>query len=73
MKKKDLAELKNKSVDSLKKEIERVVKEKNDAKIDRDINKTKNVHRILKLRRDIAQIKTILALKQFVEKSEHAN
>ena len=73
MKKKDLAELKNKSVDSLKKEIERIVKEKNDAKIDRDINKTKNVHRILKLRRDIAQIKTILALKQFVEKSEHAN
>lgn len=68
MKKKDFLEFKNKTIDSLKKEIEKLAREKNEAKIERDMNKTKNVHTIISIKKNIAQIKTLINQKSFSEK-----
>lgn len=68
MKNRDFEQLKNKSVEALKKEVERLVHEKNDAKIERDVTKAKDTHRISKIRRDMAQIKTLIGEKLFLEK-----
>ena len=69
MKSRDFEQLKNTNVEALKKEIKRLVKEKNDAMIERDVTKAKDTHRISKIRRDMAQIKTLISEKKFAEKS----
>lgn len=68
MKSRDFKELKNKSVEALTKEVEKLIKEKNDAKIERDMSKAKDTHKISKLRRDMAQLKTLISEKLFLEK-----
>lgn len=69
MKNKDLKELKNKSTEALKKEIARLITEKKEAMVERDIKKTKNAHKTLKIKREIAQIVTLINEKSFAEKS----
>lgn len=68
MKKKDLQDLKTKSIEFLKKEIQNKMKSKNEFKIERDTNKAKNVHKIRALRREIAQITTLINEKAFTER-----
>ena len=72
MKPKDLKELKTKSLESLKKEIERLTRAKNEAKIERDMSKTKNVHHLSKIKKDIAQLLTLTGEKSFAEKKVKA-
>lgn len=70
MKKKNLEELKNKSIKQLKDIISDLEKEIMTAKIERSQSKIKNVHAVNRKRRDIAQIKTIKQAKVFLEKKE---
>ena len=72
MKNKDLKELKIKSAEALKKEIAKLIGDKNEAKIERDVAKAKNVHKTAKIKKDIAQILTLINEKSFAEKSESA-
>ena len=69
MKSKDLKEFKNKSAELLKKEIVRLIGEKNEAKMERDVKKAKNVHKILALKKSVAQIMTLVNEKAFEQNS----
>lgn len=60
MKKKDLAEIKSKTIGQLLKHITDLKKEMVGINIDMSLGKTKNVHEVSKRKRNIAQIKTIL-------------
>lgn len=73
MKKKNLEELKNKSVNQLKEMVNNMEKEIITGKIEREQSKIKNVHAINRKRKDIAQIKTILQAKFFIDKKENQN
>ena len=68
MKKKDLEELKNKSIDNLKKYIRDSRKDLINKGLEQDLSKVKNVHIASQLKKDIARAKTILNIKQLMEK-----
>jgi len=70
MKKKNLEELKNKSVKQLEDIVSGMEKEIITGRIEREQSKIKNVHALNRKRRDIAQVKTILQAKLFLEKKE---
>ncbi|OGD92531.1 50S ribosomal protein L29 [Candidatus Curtissbacteria bacterium RIFCSPHIGHO2_01_FULL_41_44] len=67
MKNKDLNELKNKSIENLKKIIADQEKEEKQTRLKLKIGKIKNVHLANQKRKDIAKIKTIIAEKNFME------
>lgn len=68
MKKKDLTEIKSKTISQLLKSVADLKKEMVGLKIDMSLGKTKNVHEISKKKRNIAQIKTILNQKLALDK-----
>lgn len=63
MKKKDLENLKLKSILDLRKEITSLKKDEAVFKIDLAMGKVKNVHTLSQKKRDIAQVATILTFK----------
>ena len=73
MKRKDLEELKIKSIYDLKKKIIDLEKEKVSANLELKMGKLKNVHQLMQKRKDIAQVKTILAQKLFLDQKETKN
>ena len=70
MKKKNLEELKTKSVSQLMEFISTLEKEIITGKIERDQSKVKNVHAINQKRKDIARAKTIVKAKMFALETE---
>jgi ribosomal protein L29 len=73
MKKKELEELKTKSISDLKKKILDLEKNKVIANLELKMGKSKNVHEFNQKRKDIAQAKTILAQKLFAAQKEVKN
>lgn len=69
MKKKDINELKNKSIDQLKKMVVQTEAEIVKAKVQNEQEKTKNVHMLRAKRKDIARFMTLLNFKNLVEKN----
>ncbi len=65
MKKKDLDEIKTKSISQLEKRLEELEKEKTNNLLELKMGKIKNVHLVNQKKKDIARIKTILRLKLF--------
>lgn len=63
MKKKELNELKAKSIAELTKKLTELQKEKVNTQLEFKMGKLKNVHLIKQKRKEIAKIKTILSLK----------
>lgn len=72
MKKKDLTELKTKGIGDLKKKIAELEKEKVSTLLEQKQGKLKNVHEVMKKRREIARIKTILSLKLLSQEAQDA-
>lgn len=70
MKKKELDEVKSKSINELKNKISQLQKEKINAVLELKMAKVKNVHIVKQFKKDIAQVKTILNLKLFLDKSQ---
>lgn len=71
MKKKDLAELKTKSISQLTKMIADLEKEKVKVQLELKMGKIKNVHLVKMRRKEIAQAKTILSLKRILARREN--
>lgn len=63
MKKKELNELKAKSIAELTRKLTELQKEKVNTQLELKMGKLKNVHLIEQKRKEIAKIKTILSLK----------
>ncbi len=63
MKKKELNELKAKSIAELTRKLTELQKEKVNTQLELKMGKLKNVHLIKQKRKEIAKIKTILSLK----------
>jgi len=72
MKKKELDEIKSKSISELRNKISQLEKEKINALLELKMAKVKNVHAVRGIKKDIAKVKTILNLKLFLEKSQAA-
>lgn len=70
MKRKDLQELKTKSLKDLSSRIGQLQKQKITNLLELKMGKLKNVHSIKKIRKEIAQLKTFSALKSFKEAVE---
>ena len=70
MKKKELDEIKSKSISELRNKISQLEKEKINALLELKMAKVKNVHAVRGIKKDIAKVKTILNLKLFLEKSQ---
>ena len=70
MKKKELDEIKSKSISELKNKISQLEKEKVNAILELKMAKVKNVHIVKHIKKDIAKAKTILNLKLFLERSQ---
>ena len=70
MKKKELDEIKSKSISELKNKISQLEKEKVNAILELKMAKVKNVHIVKRIKKDIAKAKTILNLKLFLERSQ---
>jgi len=69
MKKKDFDDLKTKSIHDLGRKIRELEKEKISALLELRMGKTKNVHVVKQIKRDIAKTKTIFNAKLFIQKS----
>lgn len=67
MKKKDFTEIKNKTPEELHKLAVEKEKELATTLIEQKLGKTKNVHLPNKLKKDLAQIKTVLLLKKMTK------
>nr|AKQ04873.1 hypothetical protein [uncultured Microgenomates bacterium Rifle_16ft_4_minimus_8177] len=63
MKRRDLSEFKTKGISDLKKKIADLKKQNVESLLQIKMGKTKNVHEVLKTRKDIAKLETILRLK----------
>lgn len=63
MKRKELSQLKSQSIDEIKKKLKERQKEKTEELINLKMGKTKDVHVTSKIRKDIAQLKTIVSFK----------
>lgn len=70
MKKKDLQDIKTKSINDLKNKVSDLAKQKTNSLLELKMGKVKNVHAVKKIRKDIAQIKTIARLKFLMEKGD---
>lgn len=70
MKKRDLNDLKAKSLNDLKKVLGDLQKEKTEKAIELELNKLKNVHAKNLVRKNIAQVKTFITLKKMTQKLE---
>lgn len=70
MKRKDLQDIKTKSVKDLKNKISDLEKQKTNSLLELKMGKVKNVHTVKKIKKDIAQVKTIARLKFLMEKNE---
>lgn len=70
MKKKDLNDLKTKSVQDLNKKFSEIEKNKVNELLELKMGKTKNVHAGRNIRKDIAKIKTIIAMKQNLNENQ---
>lgn len=68
MKKKDLNDLKTKSIEVLTKRVDELEKEKVRTQIEEKMGKVKNVHLMLQIRRDIAKVKSIMRIKELAAK-----
>lgn len=64
MKKKDLTEIKTKTIEDLNKLIPEKEKQKASTKLEQKLGKIKNVHQVNQIKKDLAQIKTILSRKR---------
>lgn len=69
MKKNELFELKNKKISELAKIIAQKEKQLTEERIRRHLGKIKNVHLVKRMRRDLAQIKTIFKLMMIKEQA----
>ncbi len=67
MKKKQFRELKTKNIDELAKKVEDLEKETTTARVELNMGKVKNVHVAKNKKRDIAQLKTIIRMKQLAQ------
>lgn len=67
MKKKELQEYRNKTLAEIKKKIAEFEKEKTQTFLEVNMGKIKNVHAAGKIRKEIAQLKTVLNLKTMSE------
>lgn len=70
MKKKDLTDLRKKTISELTAMVEKKVAEVAKLKLELPSGKTKNVHAARSARRDLAQIKTIIGEKRVIEEKE---
>ncbi|MEK9146851.1 MAG: 50S ribosomal protein L29 [Patescibacteria group bacterium] len=70
MKKKELQEIKNKTIENLRQLVAEKVKVRVSQAMEQKLGKIKNVHSIREIKRDIAAVKTILAEKMFEEKTK---
>lgn len=68
MKKKDLQELKTKSIGELNKLLDTLLAEKQTAGFEAGQGKNKNVHIVWGKRKDIARVKTIISAKLFFQR-----
>ncbi len=76
MKRKELNQLKSQSIDEIKKKLKERQKEKTEELINLKMGKTKDVHAISKIRKDIAQLKTIISfntLSSHMKKNKNLN
>lgn len=73
MKKKNLTELKTKSIQQLNEILSGMEKDIVTGRVERAQSKVKNVHAINQIRKDIAKIKTILQEKIFLTQKETKN
>lgn len=69
MKKQELNDLKEKTINDLAKKVKGLKRELTQSVLELKMEKTKNVHEVNTKRKDIAKIKTIMKLKSF-EKSQ---
>lgn len=69
MKKKDLTEIKTKTIEDLNKLIGEKEKQKASTKLEQKLGKIKNVHQVNQIKKDLAQIKTILSRKRIEVKN----
>ena len=69
MKKKDLTEIKTKTIEDLNKLIPEKEKQKAQTKLEQKLGKIKNVHQVNQIKKDLAQIKTILSRKRIEVKN----
>ncbi len=67
MKKKDLSQLKSWGIDEMKKRLKELEKEKTEQTLNLKMGKTKNVHIVAKIKKDVAQIKTIIRVKALTQ------
>lgn len=73
MKKKELAQLKQKSIAELRSFIADKQKEKTARLMETKIGKVKNVHIVSAIKKDIAKVMTILTTKIFTKDKEKTN
>lgn len=73
MKKKELAQLKQKSIIDIRKFIADKQKEKTSRLMETKIGKVKNVHTVSAIKKDIAMGMTILTTKIFLKDKEKSN
>lgn len=64
MKKKDLADIKNRTIEDLYKLIAEKEKQHSAALVEQKLGKLRNVHLASQLKKDLAQINTVASLKQ---------
>ena len=72
MKKKELGEIKNKTIDDLAKKIEEKEKEIVTAMLEKKMGKIKNVHLLKSKKKDLARLATIARLKQLAQGVKNA-
>lgn len=73
MKKKDLDQLKSKTVAEFQKSLSELEKEKTEQVLNLKMGKTKNVHLASKIKKDIAQIKTLVRIKALTQEYAKEN
>lgn len=73
MRKKDLDQLKSKTVAEFQKRLSELEKEKTEQVLNLKMGKTKNVHVVSKGKKDIAQIKTLVRIKTLAQEYSKEN
>lgn len=75
MKKKELSQIKSLSVEEIKKKLKERQMGKTEEVLNLKMGKTKNVHAVAQVKKEIAQLKTIISLKtisQALEKNKES-
>lgn len=73
MKKKDLDQLKSKTVAEMEKSLSELEKEKTEQILNLKMDKEKNVHVVARIKKDIAQIKTLVRVKTLAQEYAKEN